>query len=231
MQIYDRASQTSDGVSVRDIYRPLDSIKSRAKAAGREPSAYTHDLFLKLQEMGYGEIVRKGRSVRFVASKNESGEKLFTTTDNTDNGEKSISKAFESEEFNVSDSHCQSLTVSTDNSVLYADYGEGTVMDKTEIPLPDDSIPQMPIEVVDPVLTEPQKVKTNATRPEITKGARVRVDCPGSKRHGKEGVVTRFVYEQGLLKAIVKLENIEASLRIWECFVPGNEGMRLELVS
>jgi hypothetical protein len=230
LQIYDRASQTSDGVSVRDIYRPLDSIKSRAKAAGREPSAYTHDLFLKLQQMGYGEIVRKGRSVRFVASKIESGEKPFTSTDNTDNEEKYISKALFNEDFNVSDSHCQSLTVSTDNSVLYADYGEGYVIDKTEIPPPDDSIPQMPIEVVDPVLTEPQEVKTNATTPEITKGARVRVHCLGSKRHGKEGVVTRFVYEQGLLKAIVKLENIEASLRIWECFVPGNERIRLELV-
>jgi Protein of unknown function (DUF3987)/Bifunctional DNA primase/polymerase, N-terminal len=230
LQIYDRASQTSDGVSVRDIYRPLDSIKSRAKAAGREPSAYTHDLFLKLEQMGYGEIVRKGRSVRFVASKIESGEKPFTTTDNTDNEEKSISKAFDDYEFNVSDSHCQSLIVSTDNSVLYADYGQGYVIDKTEIPPPDDSIPQMPIEVVHPVLTEPQEVKTNATTPEITKGARVRVHCPGSKRHGLEGIVTRFIYEQSLLKAIVKLENIETSLRIWECFVPGNEGMRLELV-
>ncbi|MHC5719906.1 MAG: hypothetical protein ACYTX0_49710, partial [Nostoc sp.] len=104
------------------------------------------------------------------------------------------------------------------------------VMDKTEIPPPDDSIPQMPIEVVDPVLTEPQQVTNNAITPEITKGARVRVYCPGSKRHGLEGIVTRFVYEQGLLKAIVKLENVEASLKIWECFVPGQEGMRLELV-
>jgi hypothetical protein len=103
-------------------------------------------------------------------------------------------------------------------------------MDKTEIPPPDDSIPQMPVEAVDTVLTKPQEVINNASTSEITKGARVRVHCPGSKRHGLEGIVTRFVYEQSLLKAIVKLENIEPSLKMWECFVPGNEGMRLELV-
>ncbi|WP_189523613.1 DUF3987 domain-containing protein [Nostoc sp. PA-18-2419] len=231
LQIYDRASQTSDGVSVRDIYRPLDSIKSRAKAAGREASAYTHDLFLKMQQMGYGEIVRKGRSVRFVARKLEDLEKPLTTTDNTDNEEKYISNALESDEIHVSDSHCQLLTVSTDNSVMHVDYGENNVIDQTEIPPLDDSIDLPQVEAVDTVLTKPQQVEENAATPEITKGARVRVYCPGSKRHGLEGIVTRFIYEQGLLKAIVLLENVSASLRIWECFVPGNEGMRLELVS
>lgn len=231
LQIYDRALQTSDGVSIRDIYRPLDSIKSRAKAAGREPSAYTHDLFLKLEQMGYGEIVRKGRSVRFIANKFEDLEKAFTTTDNTDNEEKDISKFLNSEELNVSDSHCQLQTVSTDNSDLYLNYVEDTVIDKTETPPPDDSISLVQVEAVDTVLTKPQQVKENPATPEITKGARVRVYCPGSKRHGFEGIVTRFIYELGLLKAIVKLENIEPSLKMWECFVPGNEGMRLELVS
>lgn len=64
----------------------------------------------------------------------------------------------------------------------------------------------------------------------FAKGSRVRVHFPGSKRHGLEGVVISLRTELGLLKACVKLENISASLRIWECFVPGNEGMRLELV-
>jgi hypothetical protein len=231
LQIYDRASQTSDGVSVRDIYRPLDSIKSRAKAAGREASAYTHDLFLKLQSMGYGEIVRKGRSVKFVATKIEDLEKSFTTTDNTDNEEKYISNPLDYELINVSDSHCQSLTVSTDNCLLYLEHGEDDVIDKTQIPPPDDSILPIPVEAVDIVLTKPQQVKNHASTPEITKGVRVRVHFPGSKRHGFEGIVTGFKTVHGLLKAIVKLENIEASLRIWECFVPGNDGMRLELVS
>jgi hypothetical protein len=72
---------------------------------------------------------------------------------------------------------------------------------------------------------------TATTNRAIVKGSRVRVRFPGSKRNGLEGVVIGFRTEQGLQKAIVKLENIEASLRIWECFVPGNEGMRLELVS
>lgn len=75
------------------------------------------------------------------------------------------------------------------------------------------------------------KTATATTSRAIVKGSRVRAHFPGSKRDGLEGVVIGFRTEQGLQKAIVKLENIEASLRIWECFVPGNEGMRLELVS
>lgn len=71
---------------------------------------------------------------------------------------------------------------------------------------------------------------TDETSREITKGAKVQVHFPGSLRHGKTGVVIGFKKEEGLQKAIVKLENIEPSLRRWECFVPGQEGMRLELI-
>lgn len=46
-------------------------IANRAKAAGVEASAYTVDLFKKMQELGYGEVTRKGRSVRFIAYKLE----------------------------------------------------------------------------------------------------------------------------------------------------------------
>ncbi|MBD2616257.1 DUF3987 domain-containing protein [Nostoc punctiforme FACHB-252] len=76
----------------------------------------------------------------------------------------------------------------------------------------------------------PDQTATATRNRAIVQGSRVRVHFPGSKRDGLEGVVVGFRTEQGLQKAIVKLENIEASLRIWECFVPGNEGMRLELV-
>ncbi|MBD2358162.1 hypothetical protein H6G41_26720, partial [Tolypothrix sp. FACHB-123] len=79
----------------------------------------------------------------------------------------------------------------------------------------------------DELTTNHQLSPTDETLREITKGAKVRVHFPGSKRHGKTGVVIGFKKEEGLQKAIVKLENVEPNLRIWECFVPGQEGMRL----
>jgi hypothetical protein len=68
------------------------------------------------------------------------------------------------------------------------------------------------------------------TTPEITKGARVRVYCPGSKRHEKQGVVARFSYEKGIKWAVVILEDIEDRLKQLLCPIPGNEMMKLELI-
>lgn len=50
------------------MYRKRN-IANRAKVAGIEASAYVVDLFKKMQELGYGEVTRKGRSVIFVACK------------------------------------------------------------------------------------------------------------------------------------------------------------------
>ncbi|MBW4608144.1 MAG: DUF3987 domain-containing protein [Hassallia sp. WJT32-NPBG1] len=133
LQIYDRALQSTSGISARDIYRPMDSIKTRAKSASREPSAYTEDLFNQLVKMGYGDIVRKGRSVKFVAFKKEDLEKPFTATDNTDNEEKLTDDSLSNEEINVSDDHCQKEIVSTDNSDLPLDHGEPPVPDQSAI--------------------------------------------------------------------------------------------------
>ncbi|WP_414545305.1 DUF3987 domain-containing protein [Nostoc sp. CCY0012] len=66
--------------------------------------------------------------------------------------------------------------------------------------------------------------------PTITKGSRIKVHCPGSKRHGLEGVVIKVKTQQNLLTAIVLLENTESDLRKWECPIPGNEMMRLEVI-
>ncbi|MBW4617549.1 MAG: hypothetical protein KME21_30925, partial [Desmonostoc vinosum HA7617-LM4] len=50
-----------------------------------------------------------------------------------------------------------------------------------------------------------ETTKEAIATPEITKGARVRVYCPGSKRHEKQGVVARFSYEKGIKWAVVIL--------------------------
>ncbi|MHC5733062.1 MAG: hypothetical protein ACYTXY_55340, partial [Nostoc sp.] len=90
-----------DGVSARDIYRPLNSVKTRAKAAGREVSAYTQDLFNKLVEMGYGLLTRVGRCVKFIALKKDNSENNFIATDTTANDEKIAYDSLFTEEVNV----------------------------------------------------------------------------------------------------------------------------------
>ena len=133
LQICDRASLSKDGVSARDIYRPLNSIKTRAKAAGREVAAYTQDLFNKLVEMGYGLLTRVGRCVKFITSKADNPENAFKPTDTTATDEELAYNCLSTEEVNVSDNHCQELSVSGANATLHLDYGEEAVIDESHL--------------------------------------------------------------------------------------------------
>ncbi|MBD2527945.1 hypothetical protein H6G86_37720, partial [Nostoc sp. FACHB-133] len=133
LQICDRASKSKDGVSARDIYRPLNSIKTRAKAAGREVSAYTQDLFNKLVEMGYGLLTRVGRCVKFIASKQDSPENAFLATDTTATDEELAYDYLSDEEVNGSDGQCQEVSVTGANATLHLDHGEDAVIDDPEI--------------------------------------------------------------------------------------------------
>ena len=133
LQIYDRALKSKDGVSARDIYRPLNSIKTRAKAAGREVSAYTQDLFNELVEMGYGMLTRLGRCVKFVALKEGNSEIGFEPTDSTANEEKLASDYLCAKKINVSDDHCHEASFSDNSSIFYLNYGEPFVMDESPI--------------------------------------------------------------------------------------------------
>ncbi len=144
LQICDRADKSKDGVSARDIYRPLNSIKTRAKAAGREVAAYTQDLFNKLVEMGYGLLTRVGRCVKFIASKQDNSENAFRASDTTATDEKLASDYLSIEEVNVSDNQCQELSVTDANSTLHLDHGEVAVIDESEII--DEAIPNVETE-------------------------------------------------------------------------------------
>ncbi len=84
LQIYDRALQQADGVTPRDVYCPSRSIQARAKAAHRECGAYVEDLFRKMEQMGYGQCVRNGRLVKFVASKFIGAKKIEMRADTVD---------------------------------------------------------------------------------------------------------------------------------------------------
>jgi hypothetical protein len=71
LQIWDKAvTRHPEGISTRDAYREIKAIQSRAKDAGRPVSAYTADLFAKLEQMGKGTVVKKGRKINFVATLN-----------------------------------------------------------------------------------------------------------------------------------------------------------------
>lgn len=71
MQIWDKAiTRHPEGISTRDAYREIKAIQYRAKDAGRSVSAYTVDLFTKLEQMGKGTVVKKGRQIKFVATLN-----------------------------------------------------------------------------------------------------------------------------------------------------------------
>jgi hypothetical protein len=63
-------------------------------------------------------------------------------------------------------------------------------------------------------------VTTSVTTSQITKGSRVRVHCPGSKRDGKEGVVTFIKKQDGVNIAVVNVKDVEANLKVWECPLP-----------
>jgi putative DNA primase/helicase len=70
--------------------------------------------------------------------------------------------------------------------------------------------------------------ETGLTQPDITKGARVRVHCLGTKCHQNLGTVSSIFPAYGKVMAKVKMDDV--SLKIFECFIPGSELMWLELI-
>jgi hypothetical protein len=69
LQIWDKAlTRHPEGISTRDAYREIKAIQYRAKDAGRPVSAYTADLFSKLEQMGKGTVSKTGRQIKFVAN-------------------------------------------------------------------------------------------------------------------------------------------------------------------
>jgi Protein of unknown function (DUF3987) len=69
LKIWDAAAaKPSEGITPREAYRNIKAIQHRAKAASREVGVYTIELFYKLQEMGKGQVVKSGRSIKFIVS-------------------------------------------------------------------------------------------------------------------------------------------------------------------
>ena len=200
LQICDRADKSEDGVSARDIYRPLNSIKTRAKAAGREVSAYTQDLFHKLVEMGYGLLTRVGRCVKFVALKKDNSEIGFGATDTTANDEKLASDYLSAEEVNGSDDHCQKVSVSGDTNTLHLDHGELQVIDEPQIF--EEVIPSPP----NPVITSDNTVD-KAIAPSVFKVRDQVQFFNQSDRDWHEGIIENIKFQSGYF--------LEAVIRYW----------------
>lgn len=116
LQIHAAAlSKHPDGISARDVYKDSRPIQNRAKAAFREVGAYVADLFEKMAQMGYGSVVRKGRSVRFIAFPKPNWEKGILDADNVDNSPKCHQEPYDSEEKHCLHDRRQSDIVYVDN--------------------------------------------------------------------------------------------------------------------
>ncbi|WP_414528455.1 DUF3987 domain-containing protein [Nodularia chucula] len=116
LQIHAAAlSKHPDGISARDVYKDSRPIQNRAKAALREAGAYVADLFEKMAQMGYGSVVRKGRSVRFIAFQKPNFEKGFNDVDNVDNSPECYQETCYSEDKDCLHDRRQSGIVYVDN--------------------------------------------------------------------------------------------------------------------
>jgi hypothetical protein len=67
LKIWDKAVKYQDGISVRDAYRSIKAIQTRAKQVVRDVCAYTTELFGRLEQMGKGQVVKLGKQIKFVA--------------------------------------------------------------------------------------------------------------------------------------------------------------------
>ncbi|MBW4690106.1 MAG: DUF3987 domain-containing protein [Komarekiella atlantica HA4396-MV6] len=295
LKIWDAAvTKHTDGISTRDAYRNIKAIGTRAKEAFRNVSAYTAELFSKLERMGKGTVIKIGRQIKFVANfpseydpppeeaggqggRGEISSFLHPAQlgDRVPIAENHELQAIEASPIN----ELSPVTLGSDSPVIDDCLTKDTVISETQYesqgsdPLPavqhavggagtnqqtDNSLAQCPaVGAVDTVSTDQisrnlienceletadcvdhplqanvtmLSVNEIATTPLINKGARVRVYFPGSKRHEKQGVIAWLIYEHGVKKAVVILENIEASLKHFLCPIPGSELMRLDLV-
>ncbi|MBD6620159.1 DUF3987 domain-containing protein [Komarekiella sp. 'clone 1'] len=274
LKIWDAAvTKHVDGISTRDAYRNIKMIGTRAKEAFRNVSAYTAELFSKLERMGKGTVVKIGRQIKFIANfpseydppPEEASEHLCACAE----GKEFIqvlssvppplrSCAQSSDRVTIAENHelqaiepsptSELSPVTVPNNGNYP--SNNVVIEATHFPeiadnTQDDSLELQTNQSVDfaergkadhsnqcsPVVeTASSQPQADVPTPEITKGLKVQVHFPGSKRHEKQGVVARLVYEHGVKKAVVILENIEASLKHFLCPLPGTDLMRLEVI-
>ena len=130
LQIVDEARKASpDGVSTRDIYRKRH-IANKAKAQGRKPQDYVLDLFERMAELDYGHVVRKGKSVRFIASINSVSNIDIETDDNDDNEP----QAYTDSQSQLSQTPVTIPLLSRDNSKQYGDTEELEVEKIHDVP-------------------------------------------------------------------------------------------------
>nr|WP_225226116.1 DUF3987 domain-containing protein [Komarekiella delphini-convector] len=271
LKIWDAAvTKHTDGISTRDAYRNIKAIGTRAKEAFRNVSAYTTELFGKLERMGKGTVIKVGRQIKFVAnfpSKYDPPPEEAGGQGAGCRGEEisplppapcSLSSSQSIDSVPIPESHepqgielsptSELSPVTVPNNGNYP--SSNVVIEATHVTEIADNTQENSLElqtnqsanfaergkadhsnqcspVVETASSQPQ---ADVPTPEITKGLKVQVHFPGSKRHEKQGVVARLVYEHGVKKAVVILENIEASLKHFLCPLPGTDLMRLEVI-
>jgi hypothetical protein len=192
LQIHAAAlSKHPDGISARDVYKDSRSIQSRAKSAGREVGAYVVDLFEKMTQMGYGEVVRKGRSVRFIAFQKRNPEKDFKSADNVDNSQKCDQEPLYSQEKDCLHDRRQCPIVYVDN--------QNTTEVRTEVEcqytpqLEKSKKPVLQV-VVEPQTEEPDRLQECNLA--FAVGDRVTISDPYHARHNQIGEVVQVITDE-----------------------------------
>ena len=120
LQVLDKAKQSPKGISTRDVYKPSRSIQGQAKSLGLESGVYVEGLFNQLVEMGYGQIVRSGKAVKFTATSFEDTLKGADSADSADNSSESLTLTTP-EKYGSADNSADS---SADNSILHGGHVE-----------------------------------------------------------------------------------------------------------
>jgi hypothetical protein len=275
MQIWDKAiTRHPEGISTRDAYREVKAIQYRAKDAGRSVSAYTADLFTKLEQMSKGKVIKKGRQIKFVATLNpppitpteeKENQKNRDSGDSVTEAETvvttGITTVTENELSPVTVKVDKSSTEATQDAIATACSSERIAPNPTfEAPKTDSgentAAPESAIDYKDVVAAIDSEMKrlgwtkeqgrdylsekyNKRSRQLLTDeelleflsylksnqvsfkvGQRVKLNMPGSVRHGMVGTVVRLKTDGSEQELIVKFDDrkLRRDLRQMECY-------------
>ncbi|WP_414529379.1 DUF3987 domain-containing protein [Nodularia chucula] len=240
LKIWDAAiTKHQDGISTRDAYRSIKAIQNLAKQAFRDVSAYTTELFGRLEQMGKGQIIKLGRQIKFVANLTPNNPPPQPDLEFSHSGD-SVPIPQKPEIQATAPSPPTQVSPVTNPDHHNCLSKANVVVETTQYSqVVDNTQNSLPVVETDRGTGFVQPSNTNNCEcdsplpqptPEITPGARVRVCFPGSVRHEKEGIVTKLVYKYGIKMAVVLLENMESKFKEFLCPIPGSDLTHLELI-
>ncbi|MGI2909228.1 DUF3987 domain-containing protein [Tolypothrix sp. VBCCA 56010] len=127
LQIQDRSLKAPSGITMRDLYRSVKPLSKASKEEGVSVSVYTESLCSQLSSLGYGQVVRSERKVKYIAFVSKKGIGGSNIGDSGDSSHKSTVD----DELQVSPELSPELSLSPLNYNCH--------LDTEEVPPPDDT--------------------------------------------------------------------------------------------